>query len=95
MEVVEFELSEEQIALVAPILRAHADERCNTMFIATAAPNLGAWRFQAISLPISHAQIVLKIINKELTPKKKANDNGESQSSKIEKETIDRSSARD
>jgi hypothetical protein len=72
-EIVELQLSQEQIDIVAPIVRAHVASGRNAFFVATCAPVMnGVWRWQSVGLHRTVAQKLLKIIRENSQESKKS-----------------------
>ena len=69
MNLVEFPLTPEQKALLAPIVRAASAKRRNILFLATAAPSPnGSWRLQVANVAPATGSKILGLIS----PKKEA-----------------------
>ena len=60
--IIEIRLTDQQIEIVGPLVRDAVSNRQNVLFIATAAPDLGNWRFQVTTVSFKTGQKLLKLI---------------------------------
>jgi hypothetical protein len=64
--IVGLQLSKEQERLLAPIVREASAKRANVVFLASVAPDNGAWWLQATVIPARVGSKILQILKKEV-----------------------------
>lgn len=62
---IELQLTPEQQGIVQPLVAAASSARKNAIFVATAAPNNGVWRFQMTTISGATATKILRLLKTE------------------------------